>query len=133
MEAFMTKYGLSISIILAGGIVGGMANCIMVENGFTSPRTFTSQKGIKTWNPGFLTNLFFGVIASFLTWAFGASELDPLRQAGICLLAGIGGSNVIQSFLQKEKMQVVETKSKEYLNMLKDEVRNREEDNEPEE
>jgi hypothetical protein len=128
-----SKYGPSLLIVLATGICGGIINCLMFEDGFTLPHSFTSKKGIKTWSPGFLTNIFFGIVASFLVWAFGAKDLDLIKQAGIGILAGTSGNNVILNFLQKKQLAVEKTKANEYLDMIRDElVEDQEEDDEQE-
>lgn len=113
---------LSAVTIVGMGLVGGVINCLMFEDGFSSPYVFTNKKGKKSWNPGFLSNIFLGITASFLAWAFGAYELNWIRQAGICLLAGIGGGNVISTYLKKQQLSVAETKAEQYLDMVVDDL-----------
>jgi len=112
----------SVVIVVGMGIAGGIINCLMFEEGLTSPYVFTNKKGKKSWNPGFLTNVFLGITASFLSWAFGAYELNWERQAGICLLAGIGGGNFISTYLKKQQLNVAESKAAQYLDMVVDDL-----------
>jgi hypothetical protein len=57
--------------------------------------------------------------ASFAVWALGASEISSvIRQSGICFIAGIGGGNVLLTFLQKMQLEVERSKVEELSSMM---------------
>jgi hypothetical protein len=110
----------SLGIVLASGVAGGIINCLMFDEGFTAPYLFKNKQGRTSLNPGFLSNIFLGIGASFLAWAFGANELNWIKQAGICFLAGTSGGNIILSFLQKRQLEVEKSKVAEYDDTIKE-------------
>jgi hypothetical protein len=91
------------------GILGGVANSLLVEEGFVIPR-IVRYKDRTVWKAGFLSNVFLGGIAALATYALGASELKPLGQLGIALISGVGGGNVLVSLMQKQETALLKTR-----------------------
>ena len=89
------------------GVIGGVANCLLVEGGFVYPQLTSEEKKGKIWRPGFFGNVLLGGIAALATYLLGASRLDFLSQLGIALLSGLGGGNVLASLMQKYEIGVL--------------------------
>lgn len=89
------------------GVVGGVANCLLVEGGFVFPQMTNEEKKGKVWKPGFFGNMLLGGIAALATYLLGASRLDFSSQLGIALISGLGGGNVLASLMQKYEMGVL--------------------------
>jgi hypothetical protein len=94
-----------ILITLAVGAVGGILNCLLYQKGFVKPQTVKEIDQTR-WEPGFLGNILMGAAAGFVVYAFAADELTPLRQTGLIFLGGLGGGNVLISFLQQHIIKV---------------------------
>lgn len=114
---------IAFAVILGTGIAGGITNCFLSGEGFLLPYLSRNKEGRTAWHPASLGNVFLGIGASFLVWAFGAHEISSwIKQAGICYLAGVGGSSVILSFVQKKQLDVAEARANEYRSMVIDEL-----------
>ncbi len=95
------------SIIM--GMLGGVANSLLVEEGFVLPHLVRIENRT-VWKPGFLSNISLGGIPALATYALGASELKPLGQLGIALISGIGGGNILVSLMQKQETALLKTR-----------------------
>lgn len=91
------------------GMVGGIANSLLVDDGFAVPHVIQEQSR-RVWKIGFLRNVMLGGIAAFATYALGASELNLLRQLGIALLSGVGGANVLTTLMQKHETSLLKAR-----------------------
>ena len=91
------------------GILGGVANSLLVEEGFVMPR-IVRDKERTVWKAGFLSNVFLGGVAALATYALGASELTLLRQLGIALVSGVGGGNILVSLMQKQETALLKSR-----------------------
>ena len=91
------------------GMLGGVANSLLVEEGFVLPH-FIRHQNHTVWKPGFLSNIVLGGIAALATYALGASELKPLGQLGIALISGVGGGNILVSLMQKQETALLKTR-----------------------
>ncbi len=89
------------------GAIGGVANSLLVEEGFAKPRRVFKDQNKTVWNPGFLGNIILGAIAAMATYLLGASELKPLNQWGIALVSGVGGGNLLNSLRQKQETSIL--------------------------
>jgi len=92
-----------------GMLGGGVANSLLVEEGFVLPHLVRIDNRT-VWKPGFLSNISLGGIAALATYALGASELKPLGQLGIALISGIGGGNILVSLMQKQETALLKTR-----------------------
>ncbi|MFZ2411845.1 MAG: hypothetical protein WAW23_09770, partial [Candidatus Methanoperedens sp.] len=90
--------------------LGGFVNALLLDRDLLIPRFFRNSDGYIAVNAGFLSNVMIGAAASVLTWMFGANDLPPLRQIGLCFLAGIGGGNIISSMLQNKQLILQQSK-----------------------
>ena len=87
------------AIILAGAI-GGLANALLVDDGFKSGFKETLSNGQKIWRPGWIGNVFIGSVAGFMMWVlYGNLNLaegqEILKACVGSLIAGIGGGRII--------------------------------------
>ncbi len=89
------------------GAVGAIANCILLEGGFASPRKVLKDANKIVFDLGFIGTIFLGAIAALATYLLGTSELPISRQLGISLIVGVGGGNVLTSLVQKYEAQVL--------------------------
>lgn len=89
------------------GVLGGVANSLLVEGGFVFPQMANEEKKGKVWKPGFFGNMILGGIAALATFLLGASRLDFFSQLGIALVSGVGGGNVLASLMQKQEIGVL--------------------------
>jgi len=55
-------------LISTAGAVGGIANALLNDNGFLLPRLVHG-----VWCPGFVSNILFGALAAFASWALYGS------------------------------------------------------------
>ncbi len=53
------------------GMLGGVANSLLVEEGFVLPHLVRLQNH-NVWKPGFLSNIVVGGVAALATYALGA-------------------------------------------------------------
>jgi hypothetical protein len=89
------------------GMLGGVANSLLVEEGFVLPQLRNEEKKGKIFRPGFIGNMVLGGIAALATYLLGASRLEFLSQLGIALVSGVGGGNVLTSLMQKQETGVL--------------------------
>ena len=85
------------------GVVGGVANSLLLEEGFALPFVLVKEHNRRVWHAGFLSNVLLGAIAALATYLLGAYKLELLNQLGIALVSGIGGGNVLTSLMQKQQ------------------------------
>ena len=104
--------------VFAIGIVGGVANSILVESGFVTPR-MVRYKDRTIWMPGCLGNFLLGGIAALATYWLGASKLEIGSQLGIALISGLGGGNVLTSLMQKNETSVLRTQMEGIASAIK--------------
>lgn len=107
-----------ILITLAIGAIGGILNCLLYQKGFVKPQT-VKEKEQTRWEPGFLGNILMGAAAGFVVFAFAADELKPLRQTGLIFLGGLGGGNVLISFMQQHIIKVETDRAESLANIAK--------------
>lgn len=93
------------SILL--GVIGGVANSLLLEDGFALPFVVVKEHNRRVWNPGFFSNVLLGAIAALATYLLGAYKLELLNQLGIALVSGIGGGNVLTSLMQKQQTSIL--------------------------
>ncbi len=101
------------------GAVGGVANSLLLEDGFALPFVAVKEKDQRVWKLGFVSNILLGAIAALATYLLGAYKLEPLNQLGIALVSGIGGGNVLVSFMQKQDASLLKAKVEAYEQALK--------------
>ncbi|MGH9418851.1 MAG: hypothetical protein ACRD3J_02660 [Thermoanaerobaculia bacterium] len=102
------------------GAIGAIANCILLEGGFTSPRKVLKESNKTVWDLGFIGTILLGAIAAVATYLLGTYELPPMRQFGISLIAGVGGGNILTSLAQKYESQVLKLQIDELQASLED-------------
>ncbi len=100
---------MSILQIIIIGALGGFLNCILFYDGFLIP-SLKLENG-KKLKPGFIGNIILGAAGGFVLYAFVAQELAGIKQIALVFLGGIGGGNVLISFLQKHKIGVEERRT----------------------
>ena len=100
---------MSILYVIIIGALGGFLNCILFDDGFLIPslRPRNNQKLVQL---GFIGNIILGAAAGFLVYAFIAHELIGIKQEALIFLSGIGGGNVLISFLHKYQIHKEETR-----------------------
>lgn len=95
--------------IIGLGVLGGLANCLLLQGGWLRPQGVNTDKG---WmlSPGFLTPVFLGAIAALVTDFLGGAKLpDDGSRWALAILSGLGGGNVLSSLLQKQETAVLKT------------------------
>lgn len=92
------------------GAVGGVANCILVHEGFSLPRFVKKESGERLLTPGFVGPLLLGMIAALATYLLGTIKLEEASQRGIALISGLGGGNVLTSLLQRQQTAILGAK-----------------------
>ncbi len=78
------------SILL--GVIGGVANSLLLEDGFALPFVLVKEHNRRVWHAGFISNILLGAIAALATYLLGAYKLELLNRLGIALVSGIGGA-----------------------------------------
>jgi len=101
------------------GVVGGVANSLLIEDGFALPYLITREHNRRVWHPGFMSNILLGAIAALATYLLGAYKLELLNQLGIALVSGIGGGNVLTSLMQKQQTTVLKAQMEALEEALK--------------
>ena len=76
------------------GMLGGIANCLLLDNGFALPRLIQVGENKRVWNPGFFGNVLLGGIAALVVYFLGGSALPQANQWGVSLVSGIGGASL---------------------------------------
>jgi hypothetical protein len=104
----------------AFGAIGGIANCILVDGGFASPRKVLRDAGKTVWDVGAIGTIVVGAIAAVATYLLGTSELPLGRQMGVSVAVGVGGGNILTSLAQKEQAQVLKLQIDALETSLKD-------------
>lgn len=96
-------------LLLVGGmgVLGAVANCILVEGGFAIPRKVAKDSNRVVIDLGFLGTILLGAVAAVATYLLGTSTLSAARQLGIAVIAGVGGGNVLTSLAQKQEAQIL--------------------------
>ena len=89
------------------GIIGGVANSLLIEDGFALPLVVVDKQNRRVWRPGFISNIVLGAIAALATYLLGAYKLELFNQLGIALVSGVGGGNVLTSLMQKQQSNVL--------------------------
>jgi hypothetical protein len=89
------------------GIIGGLANSLLIEDGFALPLVVVDKQNRRVWRPGFISNVLLGAIAALATFLLGAYKLELFNQLGIALVSGVGGGNVLASLMQKQQSNVL--------------------------
>lgn len=108
-----------IIFVILTGLFGGLLNSLLLERGFTWPYSEQLNSHKKRWNPGFISNLALGIGASVIVYGISAENLPFWKMISVCLLAGIGGGNLITTMLQKNEINLAETK----INVMQENLR----------
>jgi len=106
-------------IVFVAGIVGGIVNALISDNGFFLPQTVQSG-GAKIMRPGFLGNALIGGVAACVSWglygpfaAFYLAGGPTMSTAGTSpvgltlsslvggILVGVGGARVLSNEVDK--------------------------------
>ncbi len=94
-------------IVLAGGI-GGLANAYLVDGGFKKGYIDTLDNGQQIRRPGWIGNVFIGMIAGFVVWVLHGTQTSAvypfLRQFVVSLLAGAAGGRIITVEMDKRML-----------------------------
>ena len=106
-----------LSIVM--GVIGGVANSLLLEEGFALPFTAVKGQNQRVWHAGFISNVLLGAIAALATYLLGAYKLELLNQLGIALVSGIGGGNVLTSLMQKQQTTVLKAQMEALEQALK--------------
>lgn len=70
MQPLSTKaMAYLIFLIALGGLIGGVINALLSDNGFVMPKP-QEVDGKIIYRPGFIGNMLIGAISSFVSWAF---------------------------------------------------------------
>lgn len=101
------------------GMLGGVANSLLLDSGFAVPRTVTLEEGKRIWNPGFIGNLVLGALASVVIYLMGASGLPLLNLYGVSILSGVGGGNLLASLVQKYESSILRVQTEMLERALK--------------
>jgi len=110
--------------VTVAGLFGGLCNALLVERRLLTPLCERID-GRRSIEPGTIGNMFLGMVAAFLVYCLGPDlvpkellattvigKLGELRQLiGVCLLAGIGGGNVITSLMQEQRIKLEQNKT----------------------
>lgn len=100
------------------GGLGGLTNALLLNKDLLIPKISRDSEGRLAVSVGSLGNVLIGAMAGFLTWLLGANDLPAIKQIGLCILAGIGGGNIILSMLQNKQLTLQESKLKEATDLL---------------
>lgn len=97
---------LKIVFIVVGGGIGGLANAILVDGGFKKGYRETLPNGQSIWRPGWVGNVFVGILAGLIIWVlYGTMNTvdvqEFLRQVVGSMLAGAGGGRIITGEVDK--------------------------------
>jgi H+/Cl- antiporter ClcA len=115
---------LCIGIVLFAGIIGGLVNAVLSDNGFIWPR-YQDRDGVKILRPGVLGNCLVSAVAAFVSWGLygpaaavhlvGATNPTPLPltlTAGMvagALLVGIAGARWLTNEVDKDLLRAAAT------------------------
>src|SRR5438045_3646719 len=82
---------LAILYVFLAGLVGGVANALMSDNGFVLPM-YEGKDGARILRPGYLGNMVIGGIAAVVSWGlYGpASSFSLLAQGAPAAVANDG-------------------------------------------
>lgn len=116
-----------ILIVVMPGLFGGLVNSWLVYGYLYLPRRMTHSDGRKFLDMACLGNAITGVVGGFLAYAFAAPEqiANHRTLAGLCLLFGLGGGNVIVSLLQQHNLlekRTIEKDRTEAQNVVNDKM-----------
>jgi len=89
------------------GMLGGVANSLLLKDGFVFPKVIPIGENRSLFDPGVFGNLLLGGIAALATHLLGASHLEFFNQLGLALVSGVGGGNVLTSLLQKHETGIL--------------------------
>src|SRR5215210_5917351 len=118
----------ALALIFVAGLIGGVINALLSDNGFVLPRPEDSA-GIKIYRPGFLGNMIIGGIAACISWGlygpfaggFVAGGPPPdvnSAPVGVALsalmgavLVGIGGARWLTNEVDKKLLRAAGTEA----------------------
>jgi hypothetical protein len=127
----MTVWVMLLYVFLAG-VIGGIANALMTDNGFALPKSENTITGTKILRPGFLGNMLIGGVAAALSWGiYGPLANLPIAitganpsatatsaQVGLylsslagALLIGVGGARWLTSEVDKKLLTAAAVKA----------------------
>ncbi len=92
------------------GVIGGLANSLLMQGAFAAPYVLRTD-GRKSWDPGFLGNMFLGALAALVTYALDPGDKFGARQLGIAALSGIGGASILTAWMQRKDIRILEIKN----------------------
>ncbi len=112
-----------LAIICAAGVLGGLINALLSDNGFLLPRT-QPVDGLSIVRPGFLGNILIGIVAAALSWGLygplSAFELfnPPSTPVSFTLaslvgaaLVGVAGARWITNEIDKKLLTAAASKA----------------------
>lgn len=97
------------------GLLGGIINPIRA-GGFVKPERRTNAEGRTVYDPGFVGTIVVSVAAAFVAWllsidaSFADKSVDA-KPIATALLAGIGGSQVLSSYIDRELLEGVKNET----------------------
>jgi hypothetical protein len=88
------------------GLGGGIVNSLLLERNSLILPAVRRERGTLRVELGFVSNVALGVVAAFLPYLFGISQLTHRQQVGVSLLAAIGGASFISGFVQRRQIAI---------------------------
>lgn len=114
-------------VICALGAAGGLVNSLLVNQNVLLIPWLNKPSG-QRWSVdlGILANAIIGAAAAVITESLGGvAALDSQHQIGMCLLAGLGGGNLLTSLVQRFSGDLTSEKTdslEKLLEQLKDKL-----------
>jgi hypothetical protein len=122
--------GWVIVFIAVAGLVGGLLNALFAAEGFIFSRVGTLPDGRKIWRPGFLGNVFVGMVTALVLTALysplgsislgsapATYDLTLAKLAG-AFLSGLGGARLLTQEVGRHYDQVSQEQAKAVLSSL---------------
>ena len=86
---------IALGLVFIAGLVGGLINALISDNGFAMPTCFT-ENGVGIWRPGYIGNMLIGGVAAAISWGLygpaGAVALIVDRIPASSAAANVGGA-----------------------------------------
>jgi hypothetical protein len=117
----MGLWGLFL-VIFAAGVIGGLLNALMTDNGFVMPRAEDAGSGVTIYRPGFLGNALIGAVAACISWGLygpaataylvGGGSTPGAAASGVtvaaftgAILVGVGGARWLTNEVDKRLLR----------------------------
>lgn len=115
-------------LVFAAGLIGGMVNALMTDNGFALPQDHPLETGATVIRPGFLGNMLIGGVAALISWGLygtfsavdiigkatpGGATLPSFPLSGLvgALLVGVGGARWLSNEVDKKLLRAAATEA----------------------